>query len=178
MRYVALLRAVNVGARKVEMAKLRDVVTAAGFDNVATYIASGNLFFDAPRAPKKELTGRLESSIEAAFGIDVPVILRTVRQLEAVCALDPFAGVAPTDDVRFMVNFLAERPPKLQVPATSPRGGFELVHLTAGEAFVIMRLQGGRWPTERWLDKELGVSTGRFWYTTAKILAAATKTTS
>jgi uncharacterized protein (DUF1697 family) len=176
MRYVALLRAVNVGGRKVEMARLRAAVAELGFENVATYIASGNLFFDAPSTSKAKLTARLEDQIAATFGIEVPVILRTLPELEAVCALDPFAGVEVTDDVRLMVNFLAGPPPKLEVPATSPKGGFELVHLTKGEAFIVTRLQNGRWPNEKWPDQTLAVpSTGRFWHTTAKILEAAKK---
>jgi uncharacterized protein (DUF1697 family) len=176
MRYVALLRAVNVGGRKVEMAKLRAAVEAAGFDRVATYIASGNLFFDSSVRSKAKLTSQLEGVIEEAFGIEVPVILRTVTELEAVCAGDPFAGIELTDDKRFMVNFLADAPPKLDVPATSPKGGFELVHLTKGEAYVVMHLQAGRWPSEKWLEKVIPVpATGRFWHTTAKILEAATK---
>lgn len=174
---MALLRAVNVGGRKVEMAKLRAAVTAAGFERVATYIASGNLFFDAPQASKAALTEQLEATIRDTFGIDVPVILRTLPELEAVCALDPFAGVELTDDVRFMVNFLAGPAPELDVPATSPKGGFELVHLTKGEAFVVLRLQQGRWPADTWLERTIGVATGRFWHTTAKILDAAKQAT-
>lgn len=175
MRYVALLRAVNVGGRKVEMAKLRAAVEALGFENVATYIASGNLFFDAPRAAKATLTEELETGIAAAFGIEVPVILRTVAELEEVCALVPFAGIEKTDDVRFLVDFLAGEAPELEVPSTSPKGGYELVHLTASEAFVVVHLQQGRWPSERWQEQELGVGTSRFWHTTAKILEAAKK---
>lgn len=173
MRYVALLRAVNVGGRKVEMAKLRTAVTELGFENVATYIASGNLFFDAPRTAKAKLTSKLERGIAEAFGIEVPVILRTVAELEAICALDPFAGVEKTDDTRLLVDFLAARAPKLTVPSTSPKGGYELVHLTTSEAFVVVHLQNGRWPSEKWQEQVLGVSTSRFWHTTAKILEAA-----
>ena len=175
MRYIALLRAVNVGGRKVEMAKLRAAVEALGFENVATYIASGNLFFDAPRTAKATLVERLEQGIAGAFGIEVPVILRTLPELEAVCALDPFAGVERTDDVRLLVNFLAGRTPKLEVPSTSPKGGYELVHLTPSEAFVVVHLQNGRWPNEKWQEQVLGVGTTRFWHTTAKILEAAKK---
>ena len=177
MRYIALLRAVNVGGRKVQMAPLRAAVEALGFERVATYIASGNLFFDAPRASKQALTEQLERGIRDAFGIEVPVILRTVAEVEAICALDPFGGVEVTDDVRLTVNFLAHSAPKLDVPATSPKGGYELVHLTPTEAFLVVHLQKGRWPNERWPEQVLGTSTTRFWHTTAKILETAKKGT-
>lgn len=175
MRYVALLRAVNVGGRKVEMARLRAATEAAGFEGVQTYIASGNLFFDAPgSAAKATIVERLEPALRAEFGFEIPVVLRTLDELEAVCERDPFAGVELADDVRLQVYFLASAPPAVHVPATSPKGGYELVELTAGEAYVVVRLQKGRWPSETWLEKLLGVpATGRFWHTTAKILAAA-----
>jgi uncharacterized protein (DUF1697 family) len=176
MRYIALLRAVNVGGRKVEMARLRAATEAAGFEGVKTYIASGNLFFDAPRQAKAKLVERLEAALGDEFGFEIPVILRTLTELEAVCAGDPFAGVEVTDDVRLQVLFLASPPPPLELalPATSPKGGYELVGLTAGEAYVVVRLQNGRWPSDTWLDKLIGVpATGRFWHTTAKILEAA-----
>lgn len=172
MRYVALLRAVNVGGRKVEMARLRAAVEAEGFERVATYIASGNLFFDAPRASKASIVERLERAMLAEFGFEVPVALRTLAELEAVAALDPF-GRAPADDERFLVNFHLGPVPPLAVPATSPKGTLDLVAATAGETYLVARVVGGRWGAERWPDA--GPATTRFWHTTAKILAAATK---
>ena len=173
-RYVSFLRAVNVGGRKVEMARVRAAVESLGYENVATYLASGNLFFDAARASKQAVIGKLEEAFRAEFGFEIPVVLRTLAELEAVCALDPFAGIEVTDDVRLLVSFLGGAAPKVTPPATSPKGGYELVHLSRGEAFLVVRLQNGRWPSETWLDD--GTATSRFWHTTAKILAAAKKT--
>ncbi|MCU1374313.1 MAG: hypothetical protein JWO68_1599 [Actinomycetia bacterium] len=173
MRYVALLRAVNVGGRKVEMAKLRAAVEELGFDNVATYIASGNLFFDTSMRSKPKVVDALEVAMKDAFGFEVPVALRTVAELEAICDSNPFEGWSKSDDHRLLVNFHMGTVPKLDVPSTSPKGELELVGATSGETFVVAHVVNGKWGTEKWLDT--GPATTRFWHTTAKILAAAQK---
>jgi uncharacterized protein (DUF1697 family) len=173
MRYVALLRAVNVGGRKVEMARLRAAVEAAGFDDVATYIASGNLFFDSKERSRATIVAGLERAMEAEFGFEVPVALRTVKELEAIVESNPFEGWSRSDDHRLLVNFHLGRVPKLEVPATSPKGTVELVGATSGETFTVAHVVDGRWGTETW--PKTGDATTRFWHTTEKILAAATK---
>ena len=71
---VALLRAVNVGGRKLPMADLRELVESLGFSDVRTYIQSGNVVFTSVRAPKPNV---IEAAIEERFGLVVDVILRT-----------------------------------------------------------------------------------------------------
>lgn len=153
------------------MAKLRAGAEAAGFGNVATYLASGNLFFDSSVRSKPKIVEELEATMRSTFGIEVPVALRTLRELEAVVDLDPFAGRRRTDDVRFLVNFHIGEVPTLEVPSTSPRGELELVAATAGETFVVAQVVDGRWGKEKWPDT--GPATTRFWHTTVKILSAA-----
>ena len=171
MRYVALLRAVNVGGRKVEMAKLRKAVEEAGFEEVATYIASGNLFFDSKERSKAKIVAGLEKAIKAEFGFEAPVALRTVKELEALVASKPFEGWSKSDDHRLLVNFHMGKVPKLEVPSTSPRGTVELVGATSGETFTVAHVVNGKWGQEAW--PKTGDSTTRFWHTTEKILAAA-----
>ena len=110
--WVALLRAVNLGARnKVPMAELREVLAAAGCENVRTYIASGNAVFRREDA-RDELAARLREAIRDAFGVDTPVMLRTARELEAVVARHPFG-----DDAHTQVAFLTDRPGRPRVEA-------------------------------------------------------------
>ena len=101
---VALLRAVNVGGRKLPMADLRALVESLGFSDVRTYIQSGNVVFTSPRAPKAEL---LEAAIEERFGLAVDVILRSSAQLERALAQDPFPDA---DRARVHVGFMASKP--------------------------------------------------------------------
>ena len=75
MRYVALLRGINVGGRTlIKMAELRSCVEALGLDDVSTYIASGNLLFDSDR-DAAELEREIERAIEQRFGFPVTVIV-------------------------------------------------------------------------------------------------------
>lgn len=105
MRWVALLRGVNLGARnKVPMAELRALLEEAGYANVRTYIASGNIFLDAPRNAGALATA-LESLIAEKFGVTTTAILRTPRALADTVAKHPFDDASETH-----VAFLAERP--------------------------------------------------------------------
>jgi uncharacterized protein (DUF1697 family) len=107
MRWVALLRAVNLGGRnKVPMAELRTLLEDAGYGNVRTYIASGNVLLDGPRA-KATTAGELERLVADAFGVETTVVLRTPRELAATVERHPFDDVADT-----YVAFLAKRPTK------------------------------------------------------------------
>jgi uncharacterized protein (DUF1697 family) len=90
-RMVALLRAVNVGGRKLPMAELRALCGELGWTDVATYIQSGNVVFTAAGKPEAEL----EAAIAKRFGMDVPVIVRTAAEWAAYPPANPFAKEPP-----------------------------------------------------------------------------------
>jgi uncharacterized protein (DUF1697 family) len=93
-RYVALLRGINVGGRnKVAMADLRDAFTGAGFDDVSTYIASGNVLFSSER-PAASLEDEIEAALEARLELPLVVAVRSQRQVRAVVDGAPDAFVA------------------------------------------------------------------------------------
>ncbi len=107
MKWVALLRGVNLGARnKVPMAQLRTLLEDAGYGNVRTYIASGNVLLDGPAA-RKSLGLDLERLVADTFGVTTAVILRKPRELAATVEAHPFDRTADTH-----VAFLASRPAK------------------------------------------------------------------
>jgi uncharacterized protein (DUF1697 family) len=106
--YVALLRAVNVGGTgKLPMAELRRLCEAAGFANVRTYIASGNVVFDSTLA-KRAAQQALEQRLEAYAGKPVGVLIRTGKEMAAVLAANPFHREAPN---RTVAIFLDAAPP-------------------------------------------------------------------
>ena len=108
-RQVALLRGVNLGAkRRVAMPRLREIVEAAGYGGVRTYLQSGNLVLDGEARPE-QLEADLASLIAAEFGFEVPVLVRTREELAGVVENDPFAGVA-NDPARYQVSFLSAAP--------------------------------------------------------------------
>ena len=97
MRYVALLRAVNVGGRKVTMRELREAVEKAGFENCRTLIASGNLVFDAKKATEAKVASSLEAVIAKTFGINSEVLVRDPNQWAAILKANPFPKKAKDD---------------------------------------------------------------------------------
>jgi uncharacterized protein (DUF1697 family) len=85
LRYLALLRGVNVGGKNlVKMADVRAAFESMGFADVATYIASGNVLFRAPRQRREELAARIESELTRRFGVELKVVLLTEARLKAV----------------------------------------------------------------------------------------------
>ena len=110
MRQIVLLRGVNLGARnKVPMAELRAKLEDAGYGDVRTYIASGNVLLDGP-VGRKALGSDLERLVLDAFGVTTVVILRKPQELAATVEAHPFKRTSDTH-----VAFLAKRPTKAAV---------------------------------------------------------------
>lgn len=87
MKYIALLRGINVGGKnKVSMKELKTAFEAEGFENVTTYINSGNVLFDFKQTDEILLAGRCEEIIENKFGFPVRVAIINKEKLKA--ALD------------------------------------------------------------------------------------------
>jgi uncharacterized protein (DUF1697 family) len=108
-RLAGLLRAVNVGGRKVVMAELKALAAGLGLRAPATLLASGNLVFETELAPA-EAARRLEAAIAAELGVATDVMVRDRGQLEAVLAENPFADQARDEPSRLMAMFLSGEP--------------------------------------------------------------------
>ena len=110
--YIALLRGVNVGGNKViPMAALRAAMTASGFGRVETYVQSGNVVFETSVKPVSELVQTIADTLQSGFGFPVPVMLRTARELAALCGNNPCLKIAGLDPGKFHVTFLSDRAP-------------------------------------------------------------------
>jgi uncharacterized protein (DUF1697 family) len=107
-RSIALLRAVNVGGRKLPMAELREICAALGWTEVETYIQSGNVVFAAP-GPTLELETSLERAIEQRFGYWSDVIIRSTDQWRALLAANPLAQEAEAEPSRVLVGLAKAR---------------------------------------------------------------------
>ncbi len=109
-RHIAFLRAINVGERYVKMGRLRDIFVAEGFVNVETFIASGNVAFDAKASGTEKLERRVEAALESALGFNVVTFIRSPAELSAIVAFEPF----PPDpsNAHLAVGFLKAAPPK------------------------------------------------------------------
>jgi uncharacterized protein (DUF1697 family) len=108
-RYVALLRAVNVGGTgKLPMADVRAICRDAGFTRVETYIASGNVIFESKSAASKVKT-ELEARLLAYAKKPIGVVLRTAAEMAAVLKANPFPKTEPKFNYAI---FLDQRPPR------------------------------------------------------------------
>jgi uncharacterized protein (DUF1697 family) len=175
-RYIAFLRGINVANRRVTMVRLRSLFEDLELGGVGSYIQTGNVFFDSDQE-RTALRGRIEAHLGTALGYPVPALLRTVDEVAAALALDPFAGREVTPMMRFAITFTSEPfPVGAELPMITPRGDLEVVAATAGEVFTIWHLVGGRPPSS---DLPKGLFTGpvttRMFSTTGKILAAASR---
>lgn len=107
--YVAMLRAINVGGRKLVMSDLKAIGEELGLGSPRTFIASGNLIFTSSD-PEEKLRERLEHRLSEHMGAEVPVLLRTANEMAAVAANNPFEG--EFEGNRVVAIFLNEAPPK------------------------------------------------------------------
>jgi uncharacterized protein (DUF1697 family) len=106
---ILFLRGINLGSHKrVAMPELRALLTEAGFEEVRTYVASGNVVLSSDLAPDR-LAARAEELIAERFGFDVDVIVRTADELTEVVRLNPLAAVADNPK-RYQVSFCDGEP--------------------------------------------------------------------
>lgn len=108
-RVAGLLRAVNVGGRKLLMEDLRRIAAGAGFDDPKTLLASGNLAFGTT-LPADEAGRALEAAILKDLGLAADVMVRDLDQLTAVIAANPFPRQAKDEPNRLMAMFLTGEP--------------------------------------------------------------------
>ena len=94
MRYVALLRGINVGGNTmIKMEDLRAMFEGLGFENVVSYINSGNLAFDVPaKSSESNLCSKIEKAVEGHLGKPVQVMVRNQKDIEKVLSNNPFDG--------------------------------------------------------------------------------------
>jgi len=177
LRYVALLRGINVGGHKiVKMEALDRVFASLKFKDIKTLIASGNVLFSAPASSVGDLTALIEKALEKSLGFQVPVILRTLREIEGILKADPFKKHPAGPDVKNYVAFLSGKPPaKVKPPRCPPGESWEILAIKGREVYVTTRRKAdghNGFPND-FIEKGLGVTaTTRNWNTVAKIVAS------
>jgi uncharacterized protein (DUF1697 family) len=175
--YVALLRGINLGSHnKVPMPKLRTLIEELGYQDVATYIQSGNVVLTTKDSAAK-VAKAIHDAIEKEFGFDVAVVVRTGAQLKKAVDANPFAKKAK-DDGHLHVIFLAATPNADRVKAlASGDWGDEEVAVKGTEAYLHLPNGYGRAKLNNMLvEKKLGVATTtRNWRTTTKLLELSSR---
>ena len=164
-----MLRGINVGGRaKVGMADLRAVFESLGFDDVATYIQSGNVVFGSAKPVRP---AAVEECIAAELGVHPTVVVRTAAEMAAVVQANPFLA-AGIDVATLHVTFLADKPKAtVDVPAGQPD------ELAVVGREVYLRCPNGYGRTKldnTFLEKRLGVAaTTRNWKTVTTLAEMA-----
>ena len=172
MRYVGLLRAVNVGGRKVTMKELREGAEEAGFENCRTLIASGNLVFDAKKASDARIEAELESLIEKTFGLFSEVMVRNPAEWAAILKANPFPKKAKDDPAHLVVMVCKTKPDAKAIDAWLE--GFrakydkgEQLKVVGREIYIDYGDSIGQ--SKLVLPKKLATGTARNWNTMLKL---------
>jgi uncharacterized protein (DUF1697 family) len=172
MRYIALLRGINLGgANQMKMNDLKAVFSELGFDSVKSYINSGNLAFDTKKTSENKLIDKIESAVESKFGRRVHIMIREQHDIERILKNNPFDGQFESHK-HMHVLFLKEPMPaeKAQLLQASALPG-ERYHVTDREIYNLLpNGVAGSLLTKGFFEKKPVVPyTGRNWRTVEKL---------
>lgn len=168
--WVAFLRAVNTGKRKMKMAELKALCEELGYGGVKTILASGNVRFTCPHDPKAEL----EAAIEKRWGWSSEAVMRSGAEIEAMLASDPFAAY-PAEGPFHRYVMMFDKPLPENAKYSGIPGDYDVVRTGRRDIYLV----GWRQPDGRHgpgLDKfgrqlEKGaIATMRNWNTIPKVL--------
>jgi len=107
--FLSILRGINVsGHRKVPMVELKTLYEELNFKNITTYIQSGNVVFNASNG--KDLSKQIEQKISKKYNFDVPIIIRTVDEMQNVLNNNPFLKSKNIDLEKLHITYLADNP--------------------------------------------------------------------
>jgi uncharacterized protein (DUF1697 family) len=178
MRYIAFLRAINVGKRQVKMARLRELFAELGYGAVRTYIQTGNVFFEADETDRAALERAIKRHLATALGFEVTTFVRTVEAVEVALACDPFAGIAATPDTRLCCLFTSvplPADPALPLVVEGRDARTTIAAATPDAVFVVIeQVPGKAGNAIAFIEKAYQVrATARFFDTTKKMVAAA-----
>ena len=173
MKYVAFLRGINVGGKnKVKMETLREMFAALGYENVQTYINSGNVVFETTETNDNALAAETERAIQTEFALNIKVMARTISEIEDIIKNNPFDGRFENEKdlhVLFLDEKLPEDKRKLLLSNNSENEQFAVRNR---EIFCLLR--GGFSDSllgKDYIGKKLKVSaTARNWRTVNKVL--------
>jgi uncharacterized protein (DUF1697 family) len=172
--YVALLRAVNVGGRGlVKKDALASAFARAGGANVRTFIASGNVLFDADPRAVDAIVADARRRLRAVLGAEPVVMVRSARELTALLRSGPFAGIDAPAIVKRYIMFLADPPVRRpRLPLSQPKEELDIVHVAGRDCWVVSRRKpsGMYGFPSLFVEAALGVqSTARSWSTVTKL---------
>jgi uncharacterized protein (DUF1697 family) len=180
VRYIAFLRAINVGGKKlIRMEDLKRVFEHSGFKNVRTFIQSGNVIFEAAENDANTLARKIEKQLLKLLGHEVAVLLRTMAEVEDILKHNPFKRITPGPEIMMFVTFLSEEPrSEPRLPLISATENLEVFQIRNRTAFILARHKKNGWfgYPNNFVEKQLRVlATTRNWTTVRKIVDFAAR---
>lgn len=177
--YIAILRGINVsGTKPIKMEELRLTFQKLGFENITTYIQSGNVVFTSAETATLQLAAKIAESIKTDFGFEVPVMVLSCEELKAIIGNNPLND--GTKDTAFLhVTFLAENPAAFNHSdiAAKKQGNEEII--ISGKVVYLYCPHGyGKTKlTNTFLESKLKVTaTTRNWKTCGELLRISEET--
>lgn len=176
---ISMLRGVNLGGQKIlKMDALRALYESLKFEDVATFIQSGNVVFRTKERDLKKIARRIGDGIEKGFGFRPEVVLRTAEEMRGVIVRNPFAGrkdVAPSKLLVWFLGSAVDAEARTKLDAVKRQQ--EELHLHERELYIYFPDGQGRsrlsLPA---VDRALKVlGTGRNWNSVMKLMAIAEK---
>ena len=171
IRYIAMLRGINVGGKTVKMAVLKEYFEGLKLKNIVTYIQSGNVLFDTKETDEGKLVKKIAKDLNKTFGFDIEVILRTVSEVEEVVANNPYKKRKLSEKEHLYISFLSAVPNETLIETLAPflKEG-ELYTVVNREVYIITEKYGETKLSNNFIEKKLKVvSTTRNWATVNKI---------
>lgn len=144
--HVAFVRAIMIGREGLHREVVLDLFRTAGADVPVSYIATGNVSFEAAPSDIGRIVGAIEAGIEAVTGRPKPLYVRTLEELQTMVADEPWAGSPFTDVDERDVIFFRDTAPAIELPIVSPSGSLSVFASSRRELFCVSRRIDGRAP--------------------------------
>ncbi|MFK7749364.1 MAG: DUF1697 domain-containing protein [Kordia sp.] len=126
MIYIAILRGINVsGSKKLPMAELRELLAKLGFENIQTYIQSGNVVFKSSQKDQEKIGSQIAEAIKKQYDYEVPVLVKTIAQWKTAIVNNPFTE---EDISKQAITFLASIPEETTIDIDGKGDQFKIVH--------------------------------------------------
>lgn len=173
MKYVSFLRGINVGGKnKVKMETLREMCVSLGFENVKTYINSGNVIFETIETNDLALSAIIEKAIQETFLLNIKVISRQISEIENIIKNNPFAGQFENEKDLHVFFLDAELTAEKRELLILNNNENEMFAVQNREIFCLLRISVlDSLIGKDYIGKKLKVSaTARNWRTVNKIL--------
>ena len=177
IKYVALLRGINVvGHNIIRMEDLRKTFKSAKYNDVSTYIQSGNVIFAAPKLKTSTLREKIEGMLLKKFGNHIVVVVKTIPELEEIVERNPFSKMKMKENEKLHVTFLPEVPQKTAIATLEAvKSPVDEIRPMKSEVYILCRNGYGKSLfSNTFIEKKLGVpGTTRNWNTVNKLIVLA-----